>query len=155
MNEKLIAHRDIKLNNILIKYTNKEKTKFKVLLSDYGVSNRLSSLSRKLLTHAGNQLIMAPEILNAKPYNQKCDLWSLGVNIYLLYSKQFPYKGGLAEKDILIEIEQKGQSVLDFIPEKDKILKDLLSKMLVQDPEKRISWEEYFNHPFFKDVKQK
>ena len=155
MNEKLIAHRDIKLNNILIKYTNKEKTKFKVLLSDYGVSNRLSSLSRKLLTHAGNQLIMAPEILNAKPYNQKCDLWSLGVNIYLLYSKQFPYKGGLAEKDILIEIEQKGQSVLNFIPEKDKILKDLLSKLLVQDPEKRISWEEYFNHPFFKDVKQK
>ena len=43
MNENNIVHRDIKLQNILIKYLNKEKTKFKVLLSDYGVSNQLSN----------------------------------------------------------------------------------------------------------------
>ena len=55
------------------------------------------------------------------------------------------------EAAILKDIEKKGQSVLDFIPKKDSLLKDLLSKMLVEDPEKRISWEEYFNHPFFKD----
>ena len=32
---------------------------------------------------------------------------------------------------------------------KDEKLKDLLSKLLVKDPEKRISWEEYFEHDFF------
>ena len=43
--------------------------------------------------------------------------------------------------------------MLDIIPKKDALLKDLLSKLLVENPEKRISWEEYFAHPFFGDKK--
>ena len=150
MNYYGISHRDIKLNNILIKYTNKEKTKYKVLLSDYGISNQLYSLTQKFTTHAGSQLIMAPEILNDEEYNNKCDLWSLGIIIFQLYRKDFPYKGTV-EKAILKQIEQKGQSVLDVIDENDKLLKDLLSKLLVRDPKQRISWEDYFEHPFFKN----
>ena len=145
-----VAHRDIKLNNILIKYINDKKTKFRVLLSDYGISNQLYSLTKKFTTLAGSQITMAPEILKGKDYTNKCDLWSLGVIIFQLYCKNYPYKGSV-EAAILKDIEKKGQSVLDFIPKKDSLLKDLLSKMLVEDPEKRISWEEYFNHPFFKD----
>ena len=57
MNGNKIAHRDIKLNNILIKYLNKKKNKFKVLLSDYGISNRLLTLTGKFSTHVGNLLI--------------------------------------------------------------------------------------------------
>ena len=41
--------------------------------------------------------------------------------------------------------------MLNAIDPKDKNLKDLLSKLLVSNPEKRISWEEYFNHPFFRE----
>ena len=80
-----ISHRDIKLNNILIKYLNKEKTKYKVLLSDYSISNQLYSITGKFSTHAGSQIIMALEILNDEKYNNKCDLWSLGIIIYQLY----------------------------------------------------------------------
>jgi serine/threonine protein kinase len=141
MNYYNISHRDIKLNNILIKYLNKEKTKFKVLLSDYGISNQLYSLTQKFNTHAGSQLIMAPEILNDEKYNSKCDLWSLGIIIYQLYTKNFPYRGTV-EKAILNQIKQKGLSVLNAIDPKDKNLKDLLSKLLVSNPEQRISWEE-------------
>ena len=146
MNEAKIAHRDIKLHNILVKYLNKEKTKFKVLLSDYGVSNQLSSMTKKYKTHAGTQIIMAPEILSGKEYNNKCDLWSLGVNIFQLYTKKPPYSGAF-DNEILNQIEKLGQSVLNVI--KDAKLKDLLSKLLVKEPEKRISWEEYFKHDFF------
>ena len=152
MNGNKIAHRDIKLNNILIKYLNKQKNKFKVLLSDYGISNRLLTLTGKFSTHVGNLLIMAPEILKMEPYNEKCDLWSLGVNIYQLYTKKIPYNSTF-EMGILKEIKEKKQSVLDIIPEEDALLKDLLSKLLVEDPEKRISWEEYFAHPFFGENK--
>ena len=152
MNKNKIAHRDIKLNNILIKYLNKKKNKFKVLLSDYGISNRLLTLTGKFSTHVGNLLIMAPEILKMEPYNEKCDLWSLGVNIYQLYTKKIPYNSTF-EMGILKEIKEKKQSVLDIIPEEDALLKDLLSKLLVEDPEKRISWEEYFAHPFFGENK--
>ena len=56
MNENNIVHRDIKLHNILVKYVNKEKTKFKVLLSDYGVSNQLSSITKKYKTYAGTRI---------------------------------------------------------------------------------------------------
>ena len=147
MNENKIAHRDIKLHNILVKYLNDEKTKYKVLLSDYGVSNQLSSMSGKYKTHAGTQIIMAPEILNGEEYTNKCDLWSLGVNIYQLYTKRPPYNGKF-DKVILNQINKLGHSVLDVI--KDDKLKDLLSKLLERDPQKRISWEEYFQHDFFK-----
>ena len=91
MDKNKIAHRDIKLNNILVKYENKDKNQFKILISDYGVSNQIFSITQQLMTHAGTLLIMAPEILNDEPYNNKCDLWSLGVNIYLLYTKEYPY----------------------------------------------------------------
>ncbi len=57
-----IVHRNIKPSNILIKYLNEEKSKFKVLLSDYGVSNQLSSMTQRYKTHAGTKIIMAPEI---------------------------------------------------------------------------------------------
>ena len=150
MNKNKISHRDIKLNNILVKYLDESHKKFKVLLSDYGISNRLLSLTGRFSTHAGNLLIMAPEILNDEQYNDKCDLWSLGINIYQLYTKKFPYFANV-ERGILNQIEQKGQSVLNIIPKEDFLLKDLLSKLLVRDPDQRISWEEYFQHPFFKN----
>ena len=121
-------------------------------MSDYGISNRLLTLTGKFSTHVGNLLIMAPEILKMEPYNEKCDLWSLGVNIYQLYTKKIPYNSTF-EMGILKEIKEKKQSVLDIIPEEDALLKDLLSKLLVEDPEKRISWEEYFAHPFFGENK--
>lgn len=147
MNKYNIAHRDIKLNNILVKYLNEEKTEYKVLLSDYGISNHLSSLTSKFMTHAGTQLIMAPEILNGKNYNNKWDLWSLGIIIFQLYTKKFPYSHPV-EKGILEQIEKKGKTVLNVIS--DEKLKDLLSTLLESDPEKRISWKKYFKHSFFK-----
>ena len=147
MNSNNIAHRDIKLNNILVKYLNDQKTKFKVLLSDYGVSNQLCSMTGKYRTHAGTQIIMAPEILSGEEYNNKCDLWSLGVNIYQLYTKKPPYNGKV-DNVILEQIKKLGHKVLDVI--KDDKLKDLLSKLLVRDPKERLSWEEYFKHDFFK-----
>ena len=147
LNEKNIAHRDIKLNNILVKYLNEEKSKFKVLLSDYGVSNQLCSMTKKYKTHAGTQIIMAPEILSGKEYDNKCDLWSLGVIIYQLYTKKPPYSGSF-DKVILNQINKLGQKVLDVI--KDEKLKDLLSKLLVKEPENRISWKAYFQHDFFR-----
>ena len=132
----------------MIKYTNDEKTKFRVLLSDYGISNQLYSLTKKFTTRAGSVVTMAPEILSGKNYTNKCDLWSIGVIIYQLYCKKNPYSGSM-ETNVQEDIKKKGQSILDFIPVKDKLLKDLLSKILVENPEERISWEEYFNHPFF------
>ena len=92
---------------------------------------------------------MAPEILNAEKYDNKCDLWSIGVIIFQLKTRAYPYRG-IVDKEILNDIEKKGLTVLNIIDNKEKYLKDLLSRLLVRDPVKRISWENYFNHQFFK-----
>ena len=146
MHENKISHRDIKLNNILVKYLNNEHTDFKVLLSDYGISNQLNELITSFNTHIGTRIYMAPEILKGEKYNDKCDLWSLGVNIYKLKTKEFPYKGKI-DNEILDQIRQKGQTVLNKIH--DESLRNLLSRLLVENPQERISWDEYFEHEFF------
>ena len=91
MNDNNIAHRDIILNNILIKYLNEDKTKFEVLLSDYGINNQLESMTGKFHTNTGTKIDMVPQILKGERYNNECNLWSLGVNIYQLYTKKSPY----------------------------------------------------------------
>ena len=66
----------------------------------------------------------------------KCDLWSIGVIIYKLKFNEVPltlYGGDIPGKFA------------------NKHLDDLVRKLIVYDPNKRIGWNEYFNHPFFKN----
>ena len=146
MRKNNIMHRDIKTNNILVKYLNKEKTKYKVLLCDYGISKQIALMTRKYMSHVGTHCYTAPEILNDEVYNYKCDLWSLGITIYQMYTRELPYKAK-SEKGILNQIDDKGQTVLDAI--KDDKLKNLLMKLLEKDQKKRYSWDDYFKDPFF------
>ena len=148
-----ILHRAIKLQNILLKYLNKEKTKFRVKLKitndsvsldDKDATNFLSSVIEN-----NNLYISSPEILNGEKCIDKCDLWSIGILIYSLYFRELPFEGN--DKKELIEniksIIEKGQ--LKKI--NDEHLNDLVKQLLIIDPNKRISWEGYFNHPFFLD----
>jgi serine/threonine protein kinase len=145
MNEKCIIHRDIKPNNILINYKNKKSVVAK--LSDFGTIKMLMS-SLKASTQIGTNGFMAPEIkklLNKdyseieekKYYTNKVDLWSIGVMlIYMFFNNIDDVK---LYQGILPDLEKI----------KDDDLKDLIKKLVVVDPEKRITWESYFNHKFF------
>ena len=91
MHENKIAHRDLKPENILIKYKNEnDKNNFIIKLSDYGVAQWLTMTRSVFSSKVGTQSYMAPEILMEDPYNFKCDLWSLGVIIYILYFREHP-----------------------------------------------------------------
>ena len=152
MSQNKIAHRDLKLENILIKYENIEKTKYTLKLSDYGVTSRLLSLSQRFSTKVGTPSFMAPEILKIneqekEKYGIECDLWSLGVILYLLYFKNFPYPAE-TEGGILKQIKDQGIKFLKTSGEEN--FDDLIRRLLVIDPKKRMTWEEYFKHPFFK-----
>ena len=147
LHENNLIHRDLKLGNVLIKFTNKEKTKFIPKLCDYGFSKELNKTSTG--THLGTPATMAPEVMKDKPYNSKADLWSIGVIIYQLHFKGLPFPG-VSEKAILTKIQNKNP----YKQAEDPKLRDLIDKLLVEDPEKRLSWEEYFNHPFFAKEEQ-
>ena len=142
-----IIHRDIKLENILVKNKGDQRNKYIVKLSDYGISKQLATLSQKNDTFIGTILTMAPEILKEEEYDNKCDLWSLGVIIYQLCFKQYPYNAE-REYGLINQINQKKQNF--FKKTNDQHLDDLIRKLLKSNPEERITWDQYFNHPFFK-----
>ena len=163
MNENRIAHRDLSLDNILIKYRNNDNKKIIYKLTDYGASKKLLSLSKKFSTKIGKLDFMAPEILNIiksqnqgqnedkKKYDQECDLWSLGIIIHILFFRNHPFSGEteIAIKNKINLLQKKG--IRDT---KDELLNDLLLQLLEKDPTKRIKWKDYFEHPFFKQNKE-
>jgi len=126
-----IAHRNIKPDNILIKYTDDNKINFDIFLGGYAKSIKYL-IDNFIKTLIGTPSFIAPEILNKIEYHNNCDLFSIGMTLYLLYYQEFP------KKDIIKTIEE------------DLQLDDLIRKLLVKDPKKRITWEEYFDHSFFK-----
>ena len=153
MKENQIIHRDIKLDNILVKYKDNEKKDFTVKLTDYGLSKNLN-IQSICKSNRGTLDIMAPEILkieeeNEEKYSYKCDLWSIGIIIYELAFKKKPYHGNY-EMAILKNIQKNKQNL--FQKSGNKQLDDLIRKLLQEDPDERLSWDDYFNHPFFQRV---
>ena len=146
MKENKIIHRDLKLENILIKY-NEDKT-FTIKLSDYGCSKKVTSLSRNFSNSiVGTNIYMAPEILKGQEHNYKCDLWSLGIVIYKLFFGKPPYSG-ITETALINNIENGGKKFIKSTNIKE--LDDLINKLLEKEIDKRLSWDEYLNHPFCK-----
>ena len=80
MHEKGIIHRDLKLDNILVK-----KNLFKI--ADFG----FSIISEYETEYAGTPLYMSPEIIKKLPYDYKTDIWSLGVILFLMLYREFPF----------------------------------------------------------------
>ena len=140
MQKHKIVHRDLKVQNVFIKYT--KRPEFDVKLGDYGFSKELSD--DITATKLGTPATMAPEILMNRAYTSKVDLWSIGVLIYHLLFKDLPFKG---RNEVMIL-----QNILhNNIPRNptDQLLNDLIHRLLVVDPSKRITWKDYFAHPFF------
>jgi len=139
-----VIHRDLKLENILLKRENGQNI---WKLMDYGVSRKLLTLSKQNYTkNVGTISYMAPEVSEGI-YNNECDLWSLGILIYYLYFQEVPYAGE-ANYAVLDKIKTSGKKLLN--PSGNENFDDLISRLLEADPYKRISWEQYFKHPFFK-----
>ena len=92
---------------------------------------------------------MAPEILIGEDddYTDKSDLFSIGAMMYQFYFNSYPFDPHVKNKKK--EVLKKNYNTKKNEDCEDKILDDLLNKLLEYDPDKRISWEEYFAHPFF------
>ena len=140
MQKHKIVHRDLKVQNVFIKYTTGPE--FDVKLGDYGFSKELSD--DITATKLGTPITMAPEILMNRAYTSKADLWSIGVIIYHLLFKDLPFKG---RNEVMI-LQNILQNNIPRNPT-DQLLNDLIHRLLVVDPRKRITWKDYFAHPFF------
>ena len=91
--------------------------------------------------------IWPQKFLSGEKYNNECDLWSLGIILYKLYFQEVPYKGDI-NVVILNKIRTSGKTLLKTSDSKS--FNELINQLLEADPNKRISWENYFDHDFFK-----
>ena len=140
-----IVHRDLKPENLLyLKEGSEENNPIKI--ADFGLSQNLNY--KKILTSkVGTAYYVPPEILTGK-YNEKCDIWSAGVILYILLSGEPPFN---ASNDNLIYAKIK-KIEFSFPDHKWKHIsneaKDLLSKMIVKE-DNRLSASQVLQHPWF------
>ena len=143
LHNKNIIHRDLKTNNIV--FLDEEKTH--VAIIDFGISS--TSCGGDVLK-AGTLKYLPPEILTGDTFknSNKIDMWALGIILYLLYFKKFPFDG----KDFS-EIKKRIHYEPVFYPKNIKIRKtliNLIDKLLDKDYNTRIScgdesFVEYFD----------
>ena len=140
-----IVHRDLKPENLLY-FDKSENSPIKVI--DFGMSKRFDH--NKLLTEkVGTAYYISPEVIKGK-YDEKCDIWSAGVILYILICG-YPCFNGEDDREIMIAI-QKGKIRFPS-PEWDDVsddVKNLILRMCCP-PEKRLNAEEVLNESWVKD----
>ncbi|KAK1781674.1 serine/threonine-protein kinase [Copromyces sp. CBS 386.78] len=139
LHRKHVIHRDIKPENILVGIHGEIK------ISDFGWSVHAPNNRRQTL--CGTLDYLPPEMIRSGSkdnwYNEKVDLWSLGVLTYEFLVGEAPFE------DTPIMTQKRIARADMTIPEwVSKEAKDLIKKLLVLDPEKRLPLEEVENHPW-------
>ena len=128
---------------------NKLKIKnFELKLIDFGCSKIFTQYRRTFEDTIGTLVYCSPEVLKNN-YNQKCDIWSCGVIMYILLCGKYPFYGSSEEeitRKILIGTFNFDDKHFENVSENAK---DLIKKCLIHDKNKRISVREAIKHEFF------
>uniref|UniRef100_A0A3B3HVD1 Protein kinase domain-containing protein n=1 Tax=Oryzias latipes TaxID=8090 RepID=A0A3B3HVD1_ORYLA len=144
-----LVHCDIKLDNIML--VDQVSEPFRVKLIDFGLAEKIGHMRTGAMMQ--NICYRAPEVILGLPLDQSVDLWTVGYILFVLYTGSFIH-GWDAEYNIL-RTKENSQDVwkLDTPQQQSKkkgrLFVDLLKRMLMVDPSKRISPSEALQHPFF------
>jgi len=154
-----IVHRDLKPSNIL--YIDETHHPSTLRVSDFGFAKLLRHDNGMLMTPCFTANFVAPEVLKKQGYDKSCDMWSLGIMLFIMLTGKVPFStkmesdkdGNLADpsaeilsKISALDINQatSGRS-WSMISEQGK---DLVCKLLNKDSAKRITAEQALIHPW-------
>jgi len=143
LNSKNILHRDLKPQNILVTQDGILK------ITDFGFSKTIDTEQNLINTMCGSPLYMAPEIMTDDTYNNKVDLWSIGIILYVMLTGKHPYNAKTHYQ--LIHQIQKNKIIFPSNICISNDCEDLIYGLLEKDPNERISWDEFFNHSWLND----
>eukprot|EP01025_Chloroclados_australasicus_P025094 TRINITY_DN2508_c0_g2_i1.p1 TRINITY_DN2508_c0_g2~~TRINITY_DN2508_c0_g2_i1.p1 ORF type:complete len:355 (-),score=41.31 TRINITY_DN2508_c0_g2_i1:3034-4098(-) len=146
-----IVNRDIKLENTLLDGSKKPLLK----LCDFGYSKN-ESMDSQPKSKVGTPGYIAPEIIKNERYDGKeSDIWSCGVILYIMLVGGYPFERA-EDKKSSNKLHIMIQRILraDYIYPKSLHLspecKDLIAKILVVEPRKRLTIQQVFEHPWFR-----
>ncbi|KAG2410384.1 Serine/threonine-protein kinase [Vigna angularis] len=141
-----ICHRDLKLENTLL--DGSPANRLKICDFGYSKSNLLHSRTHSMV---GTPAYIAPEIISGKDYDGKlADVWSCGVILYTMLVGTLPFEDK-SDRQNLKKMVQRVSAVQYEFP--DNVLsedsKNLISRIFVANPSKRITMKEIKSHPWF------
>eukprot|EP01069_Polyplicarium_translucidae_P003475 Polyplicarium_translucidae@DN231_c0_g1_i2.p1 len=143
MHKNKIVHRDLKPENLLLQSKSADAL---IKIIDFGLSTHFQPEGdKKMKDKIGTAYYIAPEVLHGT-YDEKCDVWSIGVILYILLSGCPPFYGA-TEYEILKRVETGKYSF--SLPQWRKVsdsAKDLIRRMLTYVPAMRISALEALEH---------
>ncbi|XP_031501778.1 phosphoenolpyruvate carboxylase kinase 1-like [Nymphaea colorata] len=138
-----VAHRDIKPDNVL--FDDRDRLK----LADFGSADCFRE-GEGLREIVGTPYYVAPEVLRSKEYNEKVDVWSAGVILYVLLSGIPPFYGEspaeIFESVLRANLRFPSRSFHSVSP----AAKDLMRKMLCKEVSRRFSAEQVLRHPWIR-----
>ena len=140
IHSKGIVHRDIKLENILI------DKNYNIKLIDFGLCAIKETKYDMMNDLLGTVRYTAPELLTKEGYNESCDLWNIGVVLYMLLTGKFPFNGA-GRESIFRRISEKRLHFSHLGLEKSEA--SLLRKLLKKNPDERIEIEEILRSTLF------
>jgi pSer/pThr/pTyr-binding forkhead associated (FHA) protein len=153
LHEKDIVHRDLKPENILL--TSKDRDTMCLKLADFGLA-RKNMKSRDCRTFCGTPHYFAPEVINtfrfrdesdSTGYGKPCDMWSLGVILYILLSGIPPFEDDDLYKQILEgKYEFDVSEWTSVTPE----AKELVKKLMTVNPKDRLTIHQALEHKWFR-----
>ena len=147
MNKKGIIHRDIKPSNIFLL---DQRDFNSIKLGGFDCSIKIKDNDNEPI---GTIVYSAPEIIKKIEYNEKCDLWSLGVTLFELYYNYTPYGINVGVNTIIESIYEPENFI--YRMSGNPCLDILFKKLLQINPDDRMTYKEFFdyvlNDKFMKD----
>nr|XP_008512366.1 PREDICTED: serine/threonine-protein kinase 33 isoform X1 [Equus przewalskii]XP_008512373.1 PREDICTED: serine/threonine-protein kinase 33 isoform X1 [Equus przewalskii]XP_008512382.1 PREDICTED: serine/threonine-protein kinase 33 isoform X1 [Equus przewalskii]XP_008512388.1 PREDICTED: serine/threonine-protein kinase 33 isoform X1 [Equus przewalskii]XP_008512398.1 PREDICTED: serine/threonine-protein kinase 33 isoform X1 [Equus przewalskii]XP_008512406.1 PREDICTED: serine/threonine-protein kina len=150
LHNKDIVHRDLKLENIMVKSSfidANDEMNLNIKVTDFGLAVKKQGRGEAMLqSTCGTPIYMAPEVINAHDYSQQCDIWSIGVIMYILLCGEPPFLASSEEK--LFELIRKGELHFED-PVWDSIsdcAKSVLKQLMKIDPAHRITAKELLDN---------
>lgn len=151
LHEQNIAHLDLKPENILL--TSDDKVK----ICDFGSSFKCNTFNSICYTFTGSDFYLAPEIYGHKNGfdAKKADIWSLGILLFVILCDCFPFEGNTRDQLLKSYFTHKiSLNELKHVCPNDKACFDLISKLLIHDPNSRPSIDEIMKHEWFLSIEE-
>lgn len=143
-----VVHRDLKLENFLYE---SEDDVSQLKLIDFGFA-KVWDPSTLMMASCGSIAYVSPDVLSGRGYTNKCDMWSLGVIVWMLLAGYPPFHG---EEKIMISKIKAGQADWSHKGRWKPVPReaiDLVKQLLDQDPERRPSAQIALRHPWLQTV---
>ncbi|XP_059206790.1 death-associated protein kinase 2 [Centropristis striata] len=152
MHGKNIVHFDLKPENIML--SDRVTPHPNIKLIDFGLAHRVHQ-GEEYRSSSGTPQYIAPEVINSEPLGAAADMWSTGVITYILLSGLSPFQGDTDEETLKNILVMNYEFPPHYFNMASSMAKDFIQKLLVKNPNDRMTAEECLLHPWIKPITRK